>query len=174
MPKATSLLLANFSRLIPVGGGVWDGNRFTVLVSRLPGSHPARAWMLFPLTKEQMDLAVKDLQDRNLTSYELAEAIGEGKHGYNTYPVVRYTSPEYDMKEASKLPSGVKPQWYEVPPVYSTGLDGSKNLDGFDAHVRDRGDPGVEARAVGHGCVAAIAYEFETKDKATTPNLVLH
>lgn len=167
VPKATSLLLANFARLIPVGGGIWDGNRFTVLVSRLPGSHPARVWMLFPLTKEQMEEAVKDLKDRDLTSYELAEAIGERKHGYDRYPTVRYPHPEYTLKEATKLAPGTKPQWYEVPPVYSIGLNGQKNLDGFSRTFEIEGIPEWKRGPLAKGASRVIAYEFETKDGAT-------
>ena len=112
--RPTSVVLANFVRDFAVGGDSWNKNEFTVRFTPPGGeTYADRIWMLFPLSKDELASARERLLGMPLTKQDFAQWIRKGSGLYK---------PFFADQDAVLRPE-TKAMWYEIPPVYSEGLE---------------------------------------------------
>lgn len=87
----------------------------------------ARVWMLFPLTEQQKDDVLKQLNEARMSRSELAELIRGGGTGF---PVQTADMVDEGIREVENVPNqypkptvalgpAKKPTWYEIPAIVS-------------------------------------------------------
>jgi len=169
-PKSATLVLANFEYIFPDEGITVDTTKNTATLSATPlvgVGRCKRVWMLFPLTAEEKDQALEDLEEKGLLGnvVQFANALSKGVYNsdgkeekYETYPR------NFLADGQSMLVPTDPPKWYELVPVNANGQPSSgDDLDKYERTFQIVNVPEWKSRyqnATGETW-RILAYEFE-------------